>query len=301
MIRFQAFGVQFTLPLLTLIAPILAEKLGMEYGLGSLALALSVHELAHLAAAKLTGVAIQEIRILPIGGSARMENPYRLPIHQILPVAAAGPAANLLLATFLAALAHWDLLDAVSAARMIQPNVILFLFNLLPALPLDGGRMLFALLCRPMGEKAALATGLWSGRILAFLLFTAALAGGLKQGIWNLSFMLAALFLLVSAHDEKHAHLKSRAQQLSDLLSDNYNSKPARLYQMDAADQVGKAVSLLRPREPGWFILTRKGKPVGMLGSKELLTHLLNNGAPDAKLGDLLEFSFPRTQHTGAQ
>lgn len=301
MIRFRAFDVQFCLPLLTLIAPILAGKLGMEYGLGALALALSVHELAHLVTAKLAGVAIQEIRILPFGGSARMENPYRLPLRQILPVAAAGPAANLLLAIVLAALAHWGLLDTFSAARMIQPNLILFLFNLLPALPLDGGRILFALLRKPLGEKAALATGLWSGRILAFLLFSIAIAGGLKQGIWNLSFVLAALFLLVSGHDEKHAQLKSRAQQLSDLLSDNYNGKPARLYQMDASDHVGKAVSMLRPREPGWFILIRKGKPVGMLSSRELLTHLLNDGAPDAKLGDLLEFSFPRTQHTGAQ
>ena len=68
MIRFQAFGIHFSLPLLTLLAPLLGQKLGMEGELMPLAFALSIHEAAHLAAAKLTGVAIQEIRILPFGG-----------------------------------------------------------------------------------------------------------------------------------------------------------------------------------------------------------------------------------------
>lgn len=301
MIRFQAFGVQFSLPPLTLIAPVLARRLGMEYGMGALLLALSVHELAHLAAAKLTGVAIQEIRILPFGGSARMENPYRLPLRQILPVAAAGPCANLLLALCLAALAQWGLLEASKAALLAQPNMILFLFNLLPALPLDGGRMLFALLRHPLGEKKAHAAGLWSGRILAFGLLALTLAGGLKRGILNLSFVLAALFILACGKDEKCALLKSRAQQLSDLLAADFSGRPARLYQLDASEQAGKALSLLRPREAGWFMLTRSGKPAGMLGARELLDYLLNGGAPEAALGDLLEFSFPHAQRTGAR
>ena len=301
MIRFQALGVRFSLPMLTLIAPLLAQKLGMEGGLAPLALALCIHETAHLAAARLTGVAIQEIRILPFGGSARMENPYRLPLRQLLPVAAAGPAANLLLALCLAAGAHWKLLGAGNARIWMQPNLVLCLFNLLPALPLDGGRILFALLRRPLGEKKALTAGLWSGRILAFALLAATLIGGLQRGIWNLSFVLSALFVLACGKDEKCAQLKSRAQQLSDLLSSDYEGRPARLYQLDAADHADRALSLLRPREPGWFILTQKGRPAGMLGARELLDFLLNGGAPEAALGDLLEFNFPDAQSSGAK
>lgn len=301
MIRFQALGVRFSLPMLTLVAPLLARELGMEGGLAPLGFALCLHEAAHLAAAKLCGVAIQEIRILPFGGSARMENPYRLPLRQILPVAAAGPAANLLLAFALAALAHWKILDAANVHPWIQPNLVLCLFNLLPALPLDGGRMLFALLRMPLGEKKALTAGLWTGRILAFLLLAVTLTGGLHRGVWNLSFVLAALFILASGKDEKCALVKSRAQQLSDLLSGDYESRPARLYQLDASEHADRALSLLRPREPGWFILTRKGKPVGMLGARELLEHLINGGAPEAALGELLEFSFPDAQTSGAK
>lgn len=298
MIRFQALGTRFSLPLLTVIAPILARQLGMKGGLGGLMLALGVHELAHLAAAKLTGVAIQEIRILPFGGSARMENPYRLPIRQILPVAAAGPAANLALAICIAACAHWGWLDVGRAAGLMQPNLVLCIFNLIPALPLDGGRMLFCLLRRPLGEKKALAAGLWSGALLAFCLMGAALAGGLKTGVWNLSFVLAALFILASARDERAAHFKSRAQQLSDLLASDFDGSAARLYQLDASARVEQALSLLRPREAAWFMLTRKGKPAGILGSRELLDFLINGGAPDAALEELL--SSP-AQRTGAR
>ncbi|MBP3410219.1 MAG: hypothetical protein J6M10_04390 [Clostridia bacterium] len=298
MIRFQVLGVRFSLPLLTIIAPILARQLGMEGDLGSVALALGVHELAHLAAAKLAGVAIQEICILPFGGSARMENPYRLPIRQILPVAAAGPAANLGLAVCIAACAHWGWLDIGQAAEFMQPNLILCVFNLIPALPLDGGRMLFCLLRRPLGEKKALAAGLWSGRILAFCLMGASLAGGLRLGVWNLSFILAALFILASGHDERAAQFKSRAQQLSDLLASDFDGRAARLYQMDASARADQALSLLRPREAAWFMLTRKGRPVSMLGARELLDFLLNDGAPETALEELL--SSP-AQRTGAQ
>ena len=301
MIRFQALGVRFSLPMLTLVAPLLAQKLGMEGGLAPLAAALSVHEAAHLAAAKLCGVAIREIRILPFGGSARMENPYRLPLRQILPVAAAGPAANLLLALCLAALAHWRLLDAAQVHPWIQPNLVLCLFNLIPALPLDGGRMLFALLRRPLGEKKALTAGLWSGRLLAFTLLAAALLTGLHRGVWNLSFVLSALFVLACGRDEKCARLQSRAQQLSDLLASDYEGRPARLYQLDASEHADKALSILRPREPGWFILTRKGKPAGMLGARQLLDFLVNGGAPEAALEELLEFSLSDTRPSGAK
>lgn len=290
MIRFRVLGVECSLPLLTLLAPLLARRLGMEGGLGGLALALGTHELAHLVAAKLTGVAVQEIRILPFGGSARMENPYRLPLRQILPVAAAGPAANLLLAVCIAALAHWGLLEPEKAGALVQPNLVLLAFNLLPALPLDGGRILFALLRFPLGEKKALVAGLWTGRALALGLLGLTALGGLKSGVWNLSFALAALFILATGRDEKNARLKSRAQQLSDLLSTDFEGRPARIYPLEASAPAGRALALLKPREASWFMLIRRGRPVGMLGTRELLDYLLNGGAPEVPLGELLKF-----------
>lgn len=261
----------------------------MRGNLLSVGTALCIHELAHLFAAKIAKVAIEEIRILPFGGSARMENPYRLPLKQLLAVAIAGPVANLLLATITAALRQWGFLQGEGALHFVRTNLVLFLFNLLPALPLDGGRILFAALRSLLGERKALLIGLWIGRILAGLLLLAAVFEGIQRGIWNLSFILAALFILASSRDEQYAQFKSRAQQLSDLLASDFDGRPARLYPLNASTRVHKALELLRPREPAWFMLTSNGRATGLLGAQEVLNYLINGGAPDTALENLLE------------
>ena len=287
MIRFRALGVNFTLPLLTLIAPVLALRLGMRGGMFALFLALGVHELAHLAAAKLTRVDIAEIRLMPFGGSARIENPYRLSPAQLIPTALAGPAANLALAVLLAALAQWGVLNPVRTVELIAPNLILTLFNLIPALPLDGGRILYAVLQRPLGERRALALGLWLSRSLAALLAAAFVAGGLVHGRWNLSFLLAAIFLVASGRDESGALSAARAHTLEDALESDAEPRPARIYQLNAHTSARRALSLLRPREQAWFVLTTNGAPSALIDGRSVVTHFVGGGAPETALSDL--------------
>ena len=287
MIRFRALGVNFALPLLTLAAPVLALRLGMRGGMGGLFLALGAHELAHLLAAKLTRVDIAEIQLMPFGGSARIENPYRLSATQIIPTALAGPAANLLLAVLIAALAQWGALNPLRASELVAPNLTLMLFNLIPALPLDGGRVLYALLQRPLGEKRALMLELWLGRALAMLLAAAFLAGGIRHGRWNLTFLLAAVFLLASGRDETGALSAARAQSISDALDSNPEPRPARIYQVDEGISARRALSLMRPREQAWFVLTSRGAPAALIDGRSVVAHLVGGGAPDAALGML--------------
>ena len=287
MIRFRALGVNFTLHLLTLIAPVLALRLGMRGGMFALFLALGVHELAHLIAAKLTRVDIAEIRLMPFGGSARIENPYRLSPAQLIPTALAGPTANLTLAVLLAALAQWRVLDPMRAAELIAPNLILMLFNLIPALPLDGGRVLYALLQRPLGEHRALALGLWLGRALAASLAAAFCAGGLLHGRWNLSFLLAAIFLLASGRDESDALSAARAQRLGDALEADTEPRPARIYQLDSRTSARRALSFIRPKEQAWFVLTANGTPSALIDGRSVVSHLIGGSDADVALGDL--------------
>ena len=287
MIRFRALGVNFTLPLLTLIAPVLALRLGMRGGMFALFLALGAHELAHLAAAKLARVDIAEIRLMPFGGSARIENPYRLSPAQLIPTALAGPAANLFLAVLLAALAQWRVLAPARAAELVAPNLILMLFNLIPALPLDGGRAFYALMQRPLGEQRAMAIGLWLGRLLAALLAAACLAGGILHSRWNLSFLLAAIFLLTSGRDESDALSAARAQRLGDALDSPTEPRPARFYQLDARTSARRALSLLRPKEQAWFVLTSSDAPPALIDGHSIAAYLVNGGSPDVPLRDL--------------
>ena len=287
MIRFRALGVNFTLPLLTLIVPVLALRLGMRGGMFPLLLALGIHELAHLAAARLARVEIAEIRLMPFGGSARIENPYRLSPAQLIPTALAGPAANLSLAVLLAALAQWNVLSAICASEFIAPNLILTLFNLIPALPLDGGRVLYALLQRPLGERRALALCLWTSRALALLLAILFLRSGLQSGVWNLTFLLAAIFLLASGRDETGALSAARAQSLNDALEGGSDPRPARIYQLDAHTSARRALALIHPRELAWFVLTSGGAPSALIDGRSVVAHLVAGGSPDAALMEL--------------
>lgn len=275
MIRFHALGVRFCLPLLSLLAPLLALRLGMQGSLSGIAISLSAHELAHILAARCAGVEIQEIRILPFGGSARMENPYNLSPARLITVAIAGPLANLSLTIISAALAHWRLLDAVRAGEIMRTSLILMLFNLLPALPLDGGRILYALLQRPLGEARALKTGIWLGRALALMLAGFSILLRVRTGKWNLSFILAAVFVLSAERDEQLALSRSRAERLSRALA-SPGPRPARIYQLDAATSAAEALRYLRPRESAWFVLTENGAPAGMIDGGSILRQVLD-------------------------
>lgn len=287
MIRFQAFGVSFKLPLLTLLTPLLASRLGLRGSIGAVMLALWAHESAHILAARLAGVRITELEIMPFGGSARMENPYQLPADRIIPVAAAGPAANLLAALTLGFMAHWGWIAAVHARNLMRPNLLLLLFNLLPALPLDGGRILYALLERPLGEGTALRIGLNLGRLLALALIGCTIAGGIRHGCWNLTLILSAVFIIASERDERRAHLATRAARLEEQLHACTAPKPVRIYQLAESAPLQAALDLLRPRASTYFVLQRGAKPVRLQSGSAVVEFLLKNNAPEATLGEL--------------
>lgn len=293
MIAFQAFGIRFTLPLLTLIMPFLAARLDGSKAIFPVFIALGVHEAAHLLAAKRLGITISEIRIMPFGGSVRMENPYRLPAQKLLLVAAAGPLANLLLVICFAASAHWQRITPDSAADHIRSGLMLFAFNLFPALPLDGGRMLFALLSSKLGERKSIGICIQFGRLFAGLLIFIAIYAFLQGERCNLSLLFAAAFILASAHDERAALSRSYAQRMADRFSCNFSPQPLRLMQLEENASVHAALRLLRPRERTWFVLARQGIPKSVLSDQALTAHLLKNGAPDDPLARLNPWPLP--------
>ncbi len=162
------------------------------------------HEFGHIYAARRYGIRTPDVTLLPIGGVASLERMPERPAQEIV-VALAGPAVNLLIAIVLvvvfgasivpeegaaAALDRGTLLDRVTLA-----NVALLVFNLIPAFPMDGGRVLRALLAVPLGFTRATQVAAVIGQILAVGLGFLGLLG-------NPFLILIALFVFFAASAE---------------------------------------------------------------------------------------------------
>ena len=147
---------------------------------------------------------------------------------------------------------------------------------MLPALPLDGGRILVALLTGILGEEKALRTGIICGRVLSFLLCGAMLAGGILNGIWNISFLFAAIFIIISEKDEKRALSSSKMLRIREAM-DGLDMRQTRIYQIDGTHEASQALKLLKPNENAWFIITKSGCPHSLLDSRSLIQHMIDH------------------------
>lgn len=184
-----------------------------------LALILSVfgivvlHELGHALVARRFGVITRDIMLLPIGGVARLERMPEKPIEELL-VAAAGPTVNLVLALALWAglmitgsstgLSGLGVVGGSFAAKLLWVNLSLAAFNLLPAFPMDGGRVVRAALALRMDYVRAteLAAGL--GQIMALIF-------GVVGLFFNPILLFIALFVWMGARQESTAVALKRA------------------------------------------------------------------------------------------
>lgn len=147
---------------------------GAEYvlsRLGLLTVSLLVHEYGHAFMARYLGIRVIDITIWPLGGMARLESLHQKPQTEA-PIALAGPASNLLLA-----LVFWPI-PAPWALDAMWMNLILGAGNLLPAFPMDGGRVLRAWFARASPLSDATRAAHQIAKWLALLLFVLSFVNG---------------------------------------------------------------------------------------------------------------------------
>ena len=198
----RAFGIPLRLNPLLLPLAALAAWIGEGTQLLVMAACVFLHELAHIAVARLLHVRVLELELMPLGGAARLDGVWMLRPGQLAAVALAGPCANLLLLSGSVALNSLGLLDNRATAAFVQVNLVILLFNLLPALPLDGGRALCGLLSYSMRPGRAASVGIWLGRALALGLIGAAIVTGI-EGRFNATLAMAGIYLLTSGGRER--------------------------------------------------------------------------------------------------
>jgi Zn-dependent protease/predicted transcriptional regulator len=249
-----------------------------------------LHELGHSAAAKHYGIRTRDITLMPIGGLARMD---RMPDHpwQELVVALAGPAVNLSLAVV-----YWGTLSPISALvapqhlswgggqfldKLVWANVIMGVFNLIPAFPMDGGRVLRALLAMRWDHARATRLAIDIGQATAFAFGAVGLYA--MHPLW----VFVALFVYLGAEDEAEAvRVKSALtgvpiQQV--MITDFRTLSPQ--------DPLERAIDYTLAGFHQDFPVLDENRLVGVLTRAGLMTGLAKHGK-SAPVGDVMTREF---------
>jgi stage IV sporulation protein FB len=243
-----------------------------------------LHELGHALAARRYGVETREIVLYPFGGVARMD---RIPPGRAeLVIALAGPAVNLAIAGVLGVavlLLHGDspdaplqvVTEATAVWQLLYVNLSLFLFNLIPAFPMDGGRVLRAALALGLGETRATNIAAAVGQVLALGFAAVALLTG------QLVLLLIAFFVFVGAGQEA-AFQRSRAAVRGLAARD---AMMTRFETVAPSDPLSRAAEhLLATAQQDFPVLDAWGRVAGVLHRSALLSALAADGKERAVL-----------------
>ena len=248
--------------------------------------------------------------MLPIGGLARLSRLPEKPIEEVT-IAVAGPLVNVVIALALAAIGgSIDLTGTLAsdtvpsfATRLATVNVLLVLFNLIPAFPMDGGRVLRALLTIPLGRQRATAIAATVGQALAFVFGFLGLLGG------NAILVFIAIFVYLAASAEAgEATLREVARRVpvERAMVRVFESLPPSATVDDAAD------ALIRTTQREFPVVDGGGRLRGFLGRDVMIRALKATGPqtpvldvmrrdlPTVATGQSLELAVRLMQETGA-
>lgn len=201
-----------------------------------------LHELGHALAARMYNIPTKDITLLPIGGVARLERMPRKPVQEMV-VALAGPMVNVVIAAVLfLALATTTGFTSIMTlpstmesflARLAWVNVILVVFNLIPAFPLDGGRVFRALLAMVTRYDRATRIAAGTGQVLAVGL---ALLGLFVLGNPMLLFVAAFIFFGAAAESQSTQMMESlHGYRARDGMTTTFRVLPSHLRLQDVA------------------------------------------------------------------
>ena len=243
-----------------------------------------LHELGHALAARRYGIRTRDITLLPIGGLARLERMPRKPSQELV-VALAGPAVNVVIALLIGLVLRGldrpfvDLLMQGSLLELLLAvNVWMVLFNMIPAFPMDGGRVLRALLAMRLPFARATRIASVVGQVIAVLF---GIAGVLSH---NVLLLFIALFVFLAAGEERtmvETRTSIEGLPVRDAMLTEF-------HRLNAADPLRTAVRHLMAGSQTAFPVLEHNQPVGVLTSPELIAALSKVG-PEGLVGSVVK------------
>ena len=246
-----------------------------------------LHELGHALTARRYDVPTRDITIYPIGGVARLQRIPEEPIKEFW-IAIAGPAVNLVIAVVLAVVLIATG-GSISPMLLLEPdggnivatlmwiNAVLVGFNLLPAFPMDGGRVLRALLAANMdyGRATEIAANVGQGMAILFGLF------GLL--VFNPILIFIALFVYIGAKQEaQQAMMRALTQGIP-----VRRAMLTRYHTLAPDDRLSRAVDELLAGSEHDFPVVENDRIVGVLTRKDLMRGLNEQGR-EMRVGDAI-------------
>jgi len=248
-----------------------------------------LHELGHALAARRYGIETQDITLLPIGGLARLKRIPEDPAQELV-VAFAGPLVNLVLAAALfvgisisagprevirAGYMGGDLI-----AQLFWVNVILAVFNLIPAFPMDGGRVFRALLAFRMNRVRATEIAVGVGHFCA-------LAFG-AVGLFRDPFLVFIAFFIWIGADAELQHVRLHASlsgvTVGDVMKRNFDS-------VDVSSRLEDVSRLAAPGFQREFPVVEDGRVVGFIGMEDVARGIARAG-PQAPVAEAMHREF---------
>ena len=270
-----------------------------------------LHEYGHALTARRFGVRTRDITLYPIGGVARLERIPEKPIEELW-VGLAGPAVNLVIAAVLLVvlvltggippLRTLSLANSGFWLRLLLVNLLLAVFNLLPAFPMDGGRVLRALLSMRMDHMRATQIAAAVGQGMAFLFGFV----GLLTDPWLL---FIALFVWMGAEQEASmARIKNSLGGIpvSRAMQTNFES-------LAPQDTLARAVELILAGSQQDFPVVEDGHVLGILERDTFIKALAKSGqgtsvmdvmrteVPEVDTHEMVESALTRLEQSGAK
>jgi len=265
-----------------------------------------LHEFGHALTAKRYGIKTRDITLYPIGGVARLERMPDKPVQEFW-VALAGPAVNIVIAAVLFAwlmltgsftsLAALTAGDGSFIERLLVVNVFLVLFNLIPAFPMDGGRVLRSLLAMRLEYAQATSIAASIGRGMAVLF-------GIYGLFTNPFLVVIAVFVWIGAGQEPSmVQMKSKLEGIPvqrAMLTD--------FHTLSVNDTLAFATQLILASSQADFPVVDNDKIVGIVRRNDLLTGLASHRVNEpvstimerdvrsVEFGELLETAITRLQ-----
>ena len=255
------------------------------------------HEYGHALAARHYGIRTPDITLLPIGGLARLERMPENPRQEMV-VALAGPLVNVVISLALLAggaeirtedLATLDGSGPDFIGRLALVNLFLAVFNMIPAFPMDGGRVLRALLSMVTDRVLATRIAATAGQVAAILLGFAGLSTG------NPMLALIAVFVFVAANAESQdVAMRAVARQLlaRDAMITSFEP-------LSPGDTLGTAAgSVVRTTQHEFPVLNDAGTLLGIVTRGQLMAALAGDTPRQTLITEIMAADIPAVRMT---